>query len=97
MFIMQRVTITRKELYNLVWSEPLSRLAKKYKISDNGLRKVCKRMNIPLPPNGHWQRVQFGYKVTPIKLPEKYQGKNEVTFDERGLNDATPESPQSIL
>jgi hypothetical protein len=94
---MRKVTYTRKELYDLVWKEPLSRLAKKYKISDNGLRKICKRMNIPLPPNGHWQKVQYGYKVTPIKLPEKYTGKNEVTLDERVLNEVVTESPQAIL
>lgn len=94
---MDTITFTRKELYDLVWKEPLSRLAKKYKISDNGLRKICKRMNIPLPANGHWQKVQYGYKVTPIKLPEKYTGKDEVTLDERGVNDLVTESPQAIL
>jgi hypothetical protein len=45
---MEQVTLTRKELYDLVWAQPLSRLTKKYKISDNGLRKICKRMNIPI-------------------------------------------------
>jgi hypothetical protein len=45
---MEKVTFTREELYDMVWEEPLSRLAKKYKISDNGLRKICKRMNIIL-------------------------------------------------
>lgn len=94
---MEKITFTRKGLYDLVWKEPLSRLAKKYKISDNGLRKICKRMNIPLPPNGHWQKVQSGYKVTPIKLSEKYIGKNEVTLDERGLNEVVTESSQAIL
>jgi len=81
----------------MVWREPLSRLAKKYKISDNGLRKICKRMNIPLPPNGHWQKVQYGYKVTPIKLSEKYTGKHEVPLDERGVNEIVTESPMAIL
>ena len=94
---MDKIKLTRIELYDLVWNEPLSRLAKKYRISDNGLRKICKRMNIPLPPNGHWQKVQFGYKVTPIKLPDKFTGKNEVTLDERGLNDLVTESPQAII
>jgi hypothetical protein len=37
------------------------------------------------------------YKVTPIKLPEKYTGKNEVTLDERGINEIVTESPQAIL
>ena len=34
---MEKVTLTRKELFDLVWAEPLSKLAKKYKISDNDL------------------------------------------------------------
>jgi len=67
---MEQVTLTRKELYDLVWAEPLSRLAKRYKISDNGLRKICKRMNIPIPAMGHWQKIQYNKKVTIIKLPE---------------------------
>jgi hypothetical protein len=31
---MDTITFTRKELFDLGWNEPLSRLAKKYKISD---------------------------------------------------------------
>ena len=75
---MKEVTFTRKELYDLVWTEPLIRLAKKYKISDNGLRKICKRMNIPLPNSGHWQKIQNGYKVQVHILPVKYIGDNMI-------------------
>lgn len=32
-------TLTRKELYDLVWSTPFSILSKKYSISDVGLKK----------------------------------------------------------
>lgn len=61
--------ITREELYNLVWENPLSKLAKKYNLSDNGLRKVCKKLDIPLPKNGYWQKIQFNKKVIKEKLP----------------------------
>src|SRR5664280_2879502 len=94
---MDTITFTRKELYDLVWKEPLSRLAKEYKISDNGLRKICKRMNIPLPPDGHWQKVKYGYKVTPIKLSEKYSGREAVTSVARGIHDVVNDSPMAIL
>lgn len=34
-----------------------------------GLRKLCIRHNIPIPKNGHWQKVRFG-KIPPIvELP----------------------------
>lgn len=90
---MEQVTLTRKELYDLVWSEPLSRLAKKYKISDNGLRKICKRMNIPIPALGHWQKIQYGKRVIVTKLPTKYEGKDEIILHEKGTDDIDIDSP----
>jgi len=90
---MEQVTLTRKELYDLVWAQPLSRLAKKYKISDNGLRKICKRMNIPIPAMGHWQKIQYGKKVIITKLPVKYEGKDEITLGQKGEGDINVDSP----
>lgn len=66
---METIKFTRKELYDLVWENPLSKLARKYNLSDNGLRKVCKKLDIPLPKNGHWQKIQFNKKVIKEKLP----------------------------
>jgi hypothetical protein len=90
---MEQVTLTRKELYDLVWAEPLSRLAKKYKISDNGLRKICKRMNIPIPAMGYWQKIQYGKQVIITKLSAKYEGKDEITLGEKGEGDINIDSP----
>jgi hypothetical protein len=90
---MEQVTLTRKELYDLVWAQPLSRLAKKYKISDNGLRKICKRINIPIPAMGHWQKIQYGKQVIITKLPAKYEGKDEITLGEKGEGDINIDSP----
>lgn len=84
---MEEIEFTRAELYDLVWSEPLSRLARKYNISDNGIRKICKKHNIPLPVMGHWQKVQYGYKVTKTKLPENSKSTGKIMLcyrDEMG-------------
>jgi len=43
-------TIKREELYEEVWSTPLTKLSQKYGLSDNGLRKVCKRLDMPAGP-----------------------------------------------
>jgi hypothetical protein len=74
---MEEIKLNRKELYDLVWSEPLSRLAKKYNLTDNGIRKRCKKMNIPLPKAGHWAKIRHGYKVPKPKLPGNYNGETE--------------------
>jgi hypothetical protein len=77
------IKISRQELYNLVWSKPMTTLAKEYKISDNGLRKICKKLNIPLPALGHWQKIQHGKKVKIIPLPNDFKGEETVILNER--------------
>ena len=77
---MEKQTFTRKELYDLVWSESLLSLSKKYNISDVGLRKICIRMSIPLTQNGHWQKIQFGKKVDKPSLQVTYTGDQEITL-----------------
>ena len=77
---MENIKLTRKELYELVWENPMSKLAKKYNLSDNGLRKVCNRLDIPLPKNGYWQKIQYNKKVTKEKLPVNNTVENSITL-----------------
>ena len=63
-------TLSRQELYDLVWSKPMITLAKEFNLSDNGLRKICKKNDIPMPNAGYWAKVKFGKKTTKIKLPK---------------------------
>jgi hypothetical protein len=67
---MEEVRLSREELHELVWTKPMSELAKAYHISDVGLRKICKRLNVPIPVAGHWQRVKAGRTVKRTALPE---------------------------
>lgn len=61
-------TISRAELYARVWAEPLTKLAESFGVSDVGLRKICQRHDIPLPPQGYRQRVQSGRTPNPTPL-----------------------------
>jgi hypothetical protein len=60
----------RDALYQEVWQTPLTTLAKKYGLSDNGLRKICKALTVPLPQAGHWAKVAAGQTVRTQPLPE---------------------------
>jgi hypothetical protein len=59
----------REELYQEVWSAAMWTLAKKYGISDVGLAKVCRKLNIPLPGRGYWAKKQAGQTVKQLPLP----------------------------
>lgn len=53
----------REELYEDVWSKPMTTLAEKYGLSDNGVRKRCKSLNIPMPHLGYWAKLKAGKPV----------------------------------
>ena len=40
---MSNKTFTRKQLYDLVWSKPVVKIAEEFGISDKGLAKICGR------------------------------------------------------
>lgn len=66
---MDAQVISRRELYEQVWQEPMTKLAKKYGLSDVGLAKLLKKHDIPRPPRGYWAKLQFGHKPRRTPLP----------------------------
>lgn len=80
-----RKKLSREELYEEVWQTPIHRLSVKYGLSDVGLAKACKRMDIPRPPRGYWRRVQTGAEVRKTPLPKaKESTVLEVTLRQKG-------------
>lgn len=61
---------TREQFYELVWSKPMTHLAKEFAISDVALHKICKKHEIPNPPLGWWAKKAAGKRVKQIPLPE---------------------------
>jgi hypothetical protein len=45
-----------EELYRMVWDRPMIRLAEEFGITENGLAKICDRLDVPYPPRGHWAK-----------------------------------------
>ena len=62
-------TLTREELYALVWSEPIQKIAPRYGLSDRGFGKLCGRYSIPVPPRGWWAKKTAGHRVRQTPLP----------------------------
>jgi hypothetical protein len=56
--------LTRRELYDLVWSKPMKDLADEFDLSDRGLAKICERHRVPTPGRGYWAKLQAKKKVT---------------------------------
>jgi hypothetical protein len=54
--------MTRKALYDLVWSKPRTTLAREVGVSDVWIGKQCRALNVPAPPPGYWASIAAGGK-----------------------------------
>lgn len=61
---------SRKEFYILVWSKPITTLAKEFGYSDTAIRKICIKHNIPMPQRGYWSKLKFNKKVKKTPFPK---------------------------
>ncbi len=65
----QPATLTRMELYSLVWQKSAVKLAREFGVSDVAIAKACRRHKIPRPPRGYWARREAGKQVRRPPLP----------------------------
>src|ERR1041384_7379939 len=65
------VVLTRQQLYELVWLEPMQRLSKQIGISDVAIAKHCRKVGVPVPARGYWNKLRVGKPVIKAKLPAR--------------------------
>lgn len=65
---------TRSEFYELVWSKPMTHLAKDFGLSDVALHKICRKHGVPNPPLGWWAKHAAGHEVKRTPLPKLKSG-----------------------
>ena len=78
---MEENKFSRKELYNLVWDQPISKLAKMFNIDPQCLKDICAENNIPLPNRGYWSKVRFNKNVVKTTLPITENGKTHINLN----------------
>jgi len=65
----ERNVYNREKLYEEVWSKPVVQVALQYGVSDVAIHKICKSLNVPVPPRGYWARIRAGEKIKKAPLP----------------------------
>jgi len=56
------VTLTRQDLYDLVWSKPMTTIAAEFGVSSVAFAKNCTKLDVPRPGRGYWQQLASGLK-----------------------------------
>lgn len=73
-----RQTFNRKELYDLVWATPRTKILEKFAISNSGFQKILKDFNIPYPKSGYWMKRKYKKHVIIEKLSTHFNKKNKI-------------------
>lgn len=91
----EETTFERKRLYAEVWAEPVNAVAKRYDISDVGLRKICIKLGVPMPPLGYWAKIAAGKSPRIAALPSNF--KSSTTYvRRRHVDEAAPERERRV-
>ncbi len=62
--------VSRKELYELVWSRPIVHAAKQFGVSGSYLARICGILQVPRPERGYWAKLQAGGAPSIPPLPQ---------------------------
>jgi hypothetical protein len=66
--------VSREELYELVWSIPMTKVAEKFSVSGSYMARVCSVLNVPRPERGYWSKLEVGKAPARPALPEALPG-----------------------
>ena len=67
-------SVNRQELYDLVWSEPMLKVAARFEVSSSYMARVCTLLNVPRPERGYWAKLTVGKATRQPPLPEARPG-----------------------
>lgn len=60
--------LSRAALYDLVWSKPMTEIARALSVRDQHVAMACDLFDIARPRAGHWQKVGYGKPVEQAAL-----------------------------
>ena len=77
------MSVTREKLYDEIWTEPITKVSKRYGISDSYLIRILKNLNIPRPPRGYWAMIAADIHPEKPPLPAAKLG-DAITWSRDG-------------
>ncbi len=70
----EKTPVSREQLYEEVWAEPMTKVALKYKVSSSFLARICTRLKVPRPQRGYWAMYATGKRPKKPPLPAASPG-----------------------
>lgn len=87
--------ISREELYELVWSKPMTKIAEQFDVSSSYMGRVCAILNVPRPERGYWAKQAVGKAPTRVPLPDAQPG-DQLSWSRTGELPPTPKPRPTV-
>jgi hypothetical protein len=78
-------TLTRKQLYDLIWSKPLTKVQLELGLTYAQLKRICNEYKLPIPGSGFWVKKEFGKPVAIAPLIEYPDINEEIQLVKRNI------------
>ena len=77
--------MTREQLHDLVWSMPMTEIARQTGVRDQHIARACDGADVARPRAGYWQKVEHGKNATRMALTnDRYAASDLITIDASG-------------
>lgn len=93
---MSKQELTRRVMYDLVWSKPMTKVAEEFGISDVALKKICEKHRIPTPPRGYWAKKEAGKPVKQFHLHDAADPQDDLIVIYGSRDQLAPEIRQAL-
>lgn len=94
---METISLTRKNVYDQVWTETVATFCQKYDVPEEGVEDICRRLNVPMPGIGHWRKLKQGKRSEWTPLPTESRGTESVVLYKRNDDLLKEEHVRNII
>ncbi|PRX18507.1 hypothetical protein B0G75_14213 [Paraburkholderia sp. BL18I3N2] len=88
--------LNRERLYEEIWTVPMKHVGTKYGLTGTEVRRLCDKLQIPVPAQGHWTRVQMGLPIQrqPLQPLKQSQMTNDMRRRRASQSSGVPQSQE---
>lgn len=87
-----KTLLTRKELYDLLWTTPLNKIANDYNLTIQQIKDSCNANNIPLPQVGYWSKLKYNKQPSIAMLDNSIPLDHIINLQDYTSNKSTQKS-----
>lgn len=70
--------LSRAQLHELVWSRPMTEIARQFGVRDQHIARACDGADIARPRAGYWQKVEYGKAASRSALSNDRFGASDI-------------------